>query len=156
MAANIALTKTFARINAIAAAYTGIGAARVLKGHKRFTDTENFYKLVRALTAGSQAYYWSGIRAIPSQGSLQKQIWRFSGMLYMSLAKDADNDLTTYWEYAMGLQAALETESSYGDGEHCPHVSIAASHPEVLAKLGLIMFDFGSGEFGGSMEVIDP
>lgn len=156
MAANIALTKTFARINAIVTAYTGIGAGRLLKGYKRFTDTENFYALVRALVTDTQGYYWSAIRNIGSAGPLQKTVWKFDGMLWMPLPKDTSSDLTVAWEYAMGLQAALETDSSYGDGEHVPHVSISAAPPEVLQKLGVLIFDFGSGEFGGSMEVIDP
>lgn len=156
MAANIALTKTFNRICTIAEGYTGITAARVLRGHERFTDLENFYKRVRALTAGSQAYFWASIKAVPSQGALQRQIWRFSAELYMALNKDATDDLTVYWEYAMALQAALETEATYGNGEHCPHVSIAIAPVDVMGGLGMVVFDFGSGRYGGSMEVIDP
>ncbi len=157
MAGTTPATKTLDRICAIAAAYTGIGAARTFKGYKRFGDTENFQRLIRALTAGTQAYFWARLLDIPSRGNLGgPKNFRFAAELYMKLDKDTSDDLNTAWDYAVGLRDALETESSYGNGEFSPHVGIGLAPVDTLEGMGILVFDFGSGIAGGSMVSIDP
>ncbi|MCW8128911.1 MAG: hypothetical protein KIS92_00875 [Planctomycetota bacterium] len=156
MAATKTETKTLERIWAIATAYDGIGAERCFKGFKRFDDDDNLNKLVRATTPNTQAYFWAGLRSVNSPGRNERKTYRFAAQLLMHVPKDTSNDLVALWEYALGLRDALELDSSYGNGEFRPRVSIALSKINTVEKGGIAVFDFGSGEAGGEMIAIDP
>lgn len=149
------LTKTLDRIHAQAAAQAGITAARAFKGYKRWTDTEDFLELVRALTAENQGYFWVRIAGVNSEGSLQKHVWEFEAELAVYVPKDTTTDLNSAWDFAHTLAAALEDESAYGDGEHVPRVSYALRKVDTLEKASVALFGFGHGGLG-RMQVIDP
>jgi hypothetical protein len=156
MAGTTPETKTLERIWTIAAAYAPVGASRVFKGFKKFTDAENLNALIRGLTAYSQGYFWCTLRSIPSQGNNEIKRFRFSAQLFVYVPKDTSIDLVSAWDCAVGLRDALEKITTYQDGEFAPKVSIALSHVDVVAKGGIAIFDFGSGEAGGEMYSIDP
>ena len=149
-------TKTLDRICAIAAAQSGIGAARVLKGYRRWSETEDFQALVRSLAAETQGYFWAALRAVRSHGQTELATLSFAAELVVAVPTDASTDLNAAWEFALALRDALQTEASYGDGEFVPALTVALRGVDAVAGGGIAVFDFGTGAAGGSMQVADP
>ena len=156
MAGTYPETKTLDRICTIAAAQGGIGAGRMSQGFKRWSEASNLEQLARALTAYTQGYFWAALRRVPSQGQNARHDYQFAGELVVYVPKDTSNDLNSAWEFALALRDALETESSYSDGEFVPRVTVGLSRVDVVQGAGLAFFDFGGGDAGGEMTSIDP
>ncbi|MBE7465469.1 MAG: hypothetical protein HS116_18485 [Planctomycetes bacterium] len=149
-------TKTLDKICALAAAHAGITAARVSQGYKRWPETDNFDKLVRAQTAETEGYFWAALKSVRSNGQGELAILSFYAELVVKVAKDSSSDLNAAWEFALSLRDQLQAEANYGNGEFPARITIGLVSIDAVQGMGIAVFDFGTGEAGGSMEVADP
>lgn len=152
-AGTLLITRTLDRIAAIAAGVSGIGAARVHQGYRRFAEAENFDAQVAALapeTEGIFAFWFlrGGHAADASDAQFD-----VAGELVFRLPKDASSDGNAAIELAERLKDELLDGGNYQEGEGAPQaVRYAFAGLETVRAAGVGVFSFGSDpKAGGAM-----
>jgi hypothetical protein len=137
-------TKTLDRICALAAAQAGIGAQRVAKGYRRWSESEHFQEQVRACAAEVQGYFWAALKKVSPPAAQGGHAAWFIGELAVYVPAQVSTDLNAAWDFVLGLRDALENPANYGDGEFAPNVAVQFRGVEAVAEGGLAVFDFGA------------
>ena len=142
------VTKTLDRIGTIAATVTGIVAADVHQGYKRFFNEDEFYQEVLDLTAESKGVFSYWLRSHGESVKAEDAVFEVEGELLVNIDKDASTDANTAIELAIALKDALLVEGSYAAGEAIPD-RIAFEIAINVTQLGGIMaFNFGKDGSG--------
>lgn len=148
-------TKTLERVCALAAARPGVGAARVAKGYRRWSEDEHFQEQVRALGAETQGYFSAALRRAAHDVGRGAHGVEIVAELAVYVPVQVSTDLNAAWEFALALRDVLEDPAAYADGEFAPRVSVQFRGVEAVADGGIAFFDFGAYG-GGSVLVPAP
>ena len=154
-AGTINITRTMDAIARIVAAVSGMDAARVFQGYKRFAEATNLEEDLDDLTAETQGYFAFKFRG--KTGGLQAgafgtpHTFEVIGRLLVKFNKDSDSDLNSAIELADAISDALMDKSNYNSGESYPQtIGYVVAENSVIESQGIMVFSFGDNE-GGQM-----
>jgi hypothetical protein len=135
-------TKTLDRLCALAAAHSGIGATRVSKGYRRWSEAEHFEGLVRALSAQTQGFFWAALKRVADAPGGERRALTLMAELAVYVPAQVSTDLNAAWEFVLAVKDALEDPLQYGDGEFPPRITVEFKGVETVADGGVTVFEF--------------